>query len=162
MLRSFISTMSKHHLTLRDDSLINVINTIQPGTWRSRCVRPEFSLALAGTKKGKGPAGSRAAPPRKQQAQEERLPALLAGIQSAVTHEPSQPRSLAAVSSAASMRNILPEEGDRVFSVEISKCNGGNLFYNHVTRSQTVMSVSSHQKQVVTPSCCAIEKKQPC
>lgn len=80
----------------------------------------------------------------------------VAAWESAVARESPQSLSLAGFSSSASMRNILLGEGNRVFSVVISKPNGGNLFYNHVTSSQTVPSLSSHQKkQAVTPSCCA-------
>lgn len=150
MLSSFIiSPMSKHHLALQEDSLINLINIIWPGVWGSRYVRPEFSLAPAGTKKGKGAPGSRG----KQEECGDRLPT---GWESAAAHESPWSLSLAGVSSSASVRNILREEGDRVSSAEISKPNGGNLFYGHVTRSQTVPSVPSHQKkQAVTPSRCA-------
>lgn len=68
------------------------------------------------------------------------------GRESAVSLESLQSLSLAGVSSSAPMRNILLEEGNRVFSVEISKLYTGNLLYNHITGSETVPLVSSHQK----------------
>jgi len=61
-----------------------------------------------------------------------------AGQGSAATEESLRSLSLAGVTSSASERKTLLEEGNRVLSVEVSKPSGGNLFYSHVARSQTV------------------------
>lgn len=74
---------------------------------------------------------------------------------SAGAPEPLQQLSLAGLTSASARNTLLLEGDDRVFPVEISKHNRDNLCYSHITRSQTDLSVSSHQKnQAVTRFCC--------
>lgn len=148
MLSSFIiSTTSKHHLMLQEGSLINVINTILPSMWGSRCARPEVPQAPADTEEGRDTLGNRATPAGRQPGSVDRFPALLpGGLQSHVNCR-SDSLSLAGVTSSASVRNILLGEGnDKVFPVEISKPNSGNLCYSHITRSQTDPSVLTPEK----------------
>lgn len=146
MLSSFIiSSMSKHCLTLQEDFLINIINTIWPGTWGGRWVRPEFSLAPACINKGKGAPGSRATTAWKHQARGNRPP-VVTDWESAVMLEFSQSLCLAGVSSSAPVRNTLLQEANRVFSVDISKLNTGNFLQSRYQVSDSPISALTPEK----------------
>lgn len=135
MLNSFIIfTMSKHHFMPQEDSLIKVINIILPGTWGSRCARPG-SHRLLQAQRREGHCWQQSYSSKKAARARGHLPCPLPGVRSR-TWIPAVAQPW--LTPSASVRNTLLVEGDdRVFPVEISKPNSGNLCYSHITRSHT-------------------------